>query len=77
MGSAANGYGLVIALLALALSLMALFAERPINNDKHRTDYKRYFLQLVTFRILGASMILAIGYGLIYLLYLSMRAGIF
>ena len=77
MGSAANGYGLIIALLALALSLMALFAERPVDNDKHRMDYKRYFLQLVTFRILGASMILAIGYGLIYLLYLSMRAGIF
>lgn len=76
-GSATDGWGFIIAMLALALSFAALFTDRPYNYDKHRMDYKGYFLELVTFRILGALIILGIGYGLLYLIDLGVRNNFF
>ena len=76
-GSAVEGWGFLIATLTIALIFTILFSDRPYNYDKYRMDYKEYFLQLITFRILGALIILGIGYGLLYLLDLGVRTNFF
>jgi hypothetical protein len=76
-GSATDGWQWFIAMLSIALIFTVLFTERPYDYDKHRMDFKKYFLELVTVRILGALIIFGIGYGLLSLIDWGERTNFF